>query len=112
MKPQLVREGVPAKLKALGLNPSYEIVEDKPTKKVLVREKFSELAGELDVALKSTDTEAILQCLAKNSEILLLIGKEHGILPKQVREVREHRKKLLGKYSSFVVLREANTRNY
>ena len=106
MKPILVRRGVTESLKAQGKNPDYRIEIDRSAKRVFAREKFSETSSELEQALKSHDKAEILKNLAKVSESLLLIGKEHGITSKQVREVRTHHKEVLGSYSDFVILHE------
>lgn len=106
---ELVRDKVPNILKQQGLNPDYDLLpKGDGMRRQFVRNKFVNVSGEVDLALKLAKPEDILAALGKMMDIVGLVASESGITMKQVRESRDHLRALKGEHNDFVILKTPN----
>lgn len=109
MTDELVRDKVPEILKLQGLNPDYDILPaGHGMRRQYARQKFVNVSGEVDLALKLAKPEDILAALGKMMDMVSVVATEHGITMKQVRESRDHVRALKGEHKEFVILKNPN----
>lgn len=101
MSEKLIRDGVPAKMKAQGLRPNLRSLEDGEIN-VLLRKKLVEEAHEAALAEERSLGEELADVL----EVVLCLAEYHGISPADLEAIRRSKLTRVGGFEAGVVLIE------